>query len=163
MPPEGNLEPGVEVNEELEAARRVLKAVEKSLGDFGGAGTLQERVAAMVLTAREVDRLNSEVKTLTGQVKEKDAEIVRLKPLADEGKQYRADLVAEALAEGVRAYGEEFDEETYRNLLEAAPLTTVKRMRNDWAKSAETRFVSGRQSGDAHEPARKERSLLAYT
>src|SRR5690606_31020400 len=79
-----------------------------------------------------IRHLASEVTRLEGALSDAQAETQRLAPLADEGRVYRADLVADALAEGVRAYGEDFAEETYRVVLEAASLETVKRMRDDW-------------------------------
>lgn len=76
----------------------------------------------------------------------------RLRPLADEGRQYRADLVTSALTEGARAYGTDFSEETYRGLLEAAPLETVKRMAADWTKAGDEIFKGGRKTQDITEP-----------
>lgn len=75
-------------------------------------------------------------------------EAERLRPLADEGRAYRADLVAQALAEGVRAMGAEFAEETYRGLLESASLDTVKRLRDDWKATGDRVFPGGRLTKD---------------
>ena len=74
-----------------------------------------------------------------------------LQSQAAEGRQYRTDLVAEAIAEGVRAYGNDFDTDTYRSTLESAPLATVKRMRDDWKKSANAGLPAGRSSVDVQE------------
>jgi len=74
--------------------------------------------------------------------------VARLRPLADDGAAYRTDLVAEAMAEGVRAVGETFAAETYRGLLETAPLATIKRMRDDWAATAAKSFQGGRATQD---------------
>jgi len=76
------------------------------------------------------------------------AENGRLQPLADEGRAYRSDLVNAALAEGVRAYGETFSQETYRGILEAASLDAVKRMTADWKMIGDKRFTGGRQIAD---------------
>lgn len=73
------------------------------------------------------------------------AENGRLAPLADEGRAYRSDLVTAALAEGVRAYGDSFSQETYRTILEGAGLEAVKRMTADWKTIGDARFVGGRQ------------------
>jgi hypothetical protein len=81
-------------------------------------------------------------------------EVARLRPLADEGRQYRADLVKDALAEGVRAYGAGFAEETYRGLLESAPLETVKRMAEDWKAIGDKQFPGGRLTRDVDETTR---------
>lgn len=76
-------------------------------------------------------------------------ENTRLRPLADEGRQYRADLMADALAEGVRAVGAKgFAQETYKGLLESAPLAAIKRMRDDWKAQGDKLFAGGRQSVD---------------
>lgn len=78
-------------------------------------------------------------------------ECERLRPLADEGRQYRADLVESAITEGKRALGTAFAEETYRGLLSAAPLETVKRMRDDWKSVGDKQFPGGRATRDADE------------
>jgi hypothetical protein len=81
------------------------------------------------------------IQKLAGRVKE-------LEPQAEEGRQYRKDLIAEALAEGVRAYGNDFDKETYESTLNSSPLTVVKRMKADWKKTADTVLPAGRASLD---------------
>lgn len=80
-------------------------------------------------------------------------EVIRLRPLADDGRTYREDLIGQALAEGVRALGSGFSEETYRGILAAAPLDTIKRMRDDWKAVGDARFPGGRVTVDAAEPA----------
>lgn len=71
------------------------------------------------------------------------SEVERLRPLADDGRAYRADLINDALAEGVRANGEEFAEESYRGILERADIATIKRMRDDWKRLGDKRFQGG--------------------
>lgn len=78
-----------------------------------------------------------------------EAEITRLRPLARDGETYRTDLVAEAIAEGVRALGNDFQAETYRGLLATAAIETVKRMRDDWRAIGDKTFTRGRQSVDS--------------
>jgi hypothetical protein len=75
--------------------------------------------------------------------------VAALEPRAADGDTYRNDLVAEALAEGVRAYGQDFDQETYEEQLRTAPLKVVKRMRDDWQGIGNARFPGGRQTTDA--------------
>lgn len=79
-------------------------------------------------------------------------ELTRLRPLADDGTAYRTDLVASALAEGARALGASFSEETYRAILVAAPLDTVKRMAADWKTIGDARFPGGRQTDGGETP-----------
>jgi hypothetical protein len=80
-----------------------------------------------------------------------EAECDRLRPLADEGRQYRADLVEAAIAEGKRAHGAEFAEDTYRGLLTGASIETVKRMRDDWRAIGDRQFPGGRATIEGHE------------
>ncbi|KPV54850.1 hypothetical protein SE17_01160 [Kouleothrix aurantiaca] len=94
-------------------------------------------------------------------------EVARLAPLAKEledsraqiadGKQYRQDLIDEALAEGVRAYGADWKPEIYKPVLEAAgiPIATIRQMRNDWKQLGDKRYPAGTQTNTAasDEPA----------
>jgi hypothetical protein len=96
------------------------------------------------------------VRWLADEVRRLAGEVQRLAPLADDGRAYRADLVAEAIGEGVRALGNGFAQETYRGILEAAPLETIKRMRQDWKAIGDARFPGGRLTLDRTEdPPRK--------
>lgn len=72
--------------------------------------------------------------------------VAELEPAAKDGQQYRSDLVEEALAEGVRAQGEDFDSETYEETLRNAPIKVIKRMRDDWKKTADAVLPSGRMT-----------------
>ncbi len=107
--------------------------------------------------ADSVRELQDELKRL----RPLEAEAKRLQPLADDGKRYREDLIAEALAEGVRAQGENFAAETYRSILVSAPLDAVKRMRDDWRVVGDRRFPGGRQSaeGDGQSPTKTNRAV----
>lgn len=73
----------------------------------------------------------------------------RLRPLADAGRQYRADLVDGALAEGVRAFGQEFNQEQYRAVLDNSGIDVIKLMAADWRRIGDGRFPNGRQTQDA--------------
>lgn len=78
-------------------------------------------------------------------------ELQRLRPLADEGRTYRADLVDQALREGVRAQGDGFPIETYRALLAGAPIDQVKQIRDSLKAKGDERFPGGRQTEDTAE------------
>lgn len=75
--------------------------------------------------------------------------VAELEPLAADGEQYRKDLIAETLAEGVRAYGaDKFAHEKYDKLLRSMPLEDIKQMKTDWAAIGNSRFAPGRQTTD---------------
>lgn len=76
-----------------------------------------------------------------------------LEPEAIDGRTYRADLIAAALAEGVRAYGAAFAQDTYATMLAGASLDIIKRMSADWATVGNQRLPGGRASTDGHEQA----------
>jgi hypothetical protein len=48
----------------------------------------------------------------------------------------------------VRALGDKFTPETYRAVLEVAPIVTIKRMRDDWKQLGDQRFPGRRQTVD---------------
>jgi len=85
------------------------------------------------------------------KLKDDTKDLEALRKLADDGKAYRADLITSSLAEGVRAYGKDFQEETYRGILEGASIETVKRMRDDWKITGDKNFPGGRSSKDLNE------------
>lgn len=104
-------------------------------------------VKASVVPAAEREALDEEgalaaADKLTLRVKE-------LEPQAADGRQYRADLVNEALAEGVRAQGKDFDKPTYEGVLTNAPIAVIKRMRDDWKSVGDQRLPGGRTSTDS--------------
>lgn len=92
-------------------------------------------------------------RTLESDLALTQARVQALEPEAADGRTYRADLVTAALAEGVRAYGDKFAQETYETMLRGASLDVVKRMRDDWALVGDTRFPGGRASTDRGEQA----------
>jgi len=93
------------------------------------------------------------IKTLEGDLATAQDRVKALEPEAADGRTYRNDLITEALAEGVRAYGEKFAAATYETMLRAAPLDVIKQMKGDWALVGDQRFAGGRQSTDSGEPA----------
>jgi hypothetical protein len=113
----------------VRALGRRIADTRASLAEIGAEPT-EEPAAAL-------RRLHREVRTLT--------------PLADDGRTYRKDLVDAAIAEGVRAHGNDFAADTYRQVLETLPLETVKRMTADWAAIGKQRFPGGRATKEADE------------
>ena len=110
-------------------------------------------VSTVLSISSERERLKTEVDTATKEVDTLRAKVLELTPQAKDGAQYRADLIAEALAEGVRAMGDKFNAETYTNVLSNASLDVVKQMKADWAVIGNSRFSGGRKTTDEGEQA----------
>lgn len=122
-------------------ARAMLEAVRQA--------TLQSAAPQGVALDAAVRWLNEQLATVTRQMNEAQAEVARLQPLADQGRAYREELVNQAVAEGVRALGEAFPEETYRAMLANAPLEHIRQVRDTFAEQAAVRFPGGRLTQDA--------------
>lgn len=116
-------------------------------------GDVVEVATRVITESATLKTVTAERDTAQGKLAEAEKRIKDLEPQAADGVQYRKDLVDEALAEGVRAYGDKFDAETYRSMLEGAKLDVIKRMKSDWAAVGDGRFAPGRQSRDEGEPA----------
>jgi hypothetical protein len=82
------------------------------------------------------------------QLTEARAKVTELEPLAADGRAYRDDLINEALAEGVRAYGDKFNRATYEAALKSASLDLIRQMKTDWSAVGDSRFAGGRQTVD---------------
>lgn len=96
----------------------------------------------------EAERATADAETLLVWVDKLAARNMALEVQAKEGVQYRSDLVAQALSEGVRAHGNDFKTEEYKNILANAPLETIKSMGADWKKVADVSLPTGRKSED---------------
>jgi hypothetical protein len=81
------------------------------------------------------------------------AETERLKPLAEDGQAYRADLIEETLKEGVRAMGDNFAQEAYEEMLKGASLARIKEIRDKFAAQAKATIPQGRQTTSDDETA----------
>jgi hypothetical protein len=81
-------------------------------------------------------------------------EIERLRPLADDGRRYRADLITDAIEEGTRAFGNGFAIERYTALFErdSTSVDDIKGMRDDWRAIADAAIPTGRAIKDKPEP-----------
>lgn len=110
------------------------------------ATALESRLVELVAAESKLATVTADVATLQARVKE-------LEPQAAEGVQYREDLIADALAQGVRAKGDTFDQERYEKLLRSpsSSLESIKLLRDDWAAEGNQRFAGGRKSGEEHE------------
>lgn len=132
------------MNEEQTRDLSELATVRQLLGVSGaadGVRGLQERLAELQERVTELTATQARVRQL-----EQDNE--RLTGLADLGVQYRASLVDEAVAEGIRAEGNGFPAETYKALLENASIDHIKTVRDSFRSRADTVLAGGRKTQD---------------
>lgn len=94
----------------------------------------------------EVDEMltNEEVKAALGSEMPKD----QVLQLAREGKQYREELIEEALAWGVRAHGEYFSQDSWREILSepSRSIEAIKGFIEQFRKEAEKNVPAGRKT-----------------
>lgn len=79
-------------------------------------------------------------------------ERAKLTPLAEDGRTYRTDLIAEGVAQAVRAFGAEKGEQK-RGLLEKSDLASIKDMTASWREIGDARLPGGRATSDESPPA----------
>ena len=101
------------------------------------------------LIARESGlTLEGEPDTL-GVCRSMSAEIARLKPfeaLAHDGRVLRDALVEDALAEGVRAFGNDFNREAKKTMLEGSGVEMIRELRDSWKGIGDSKLSGGRRS-----------------
>lgn len=102
-------------------------------------------VAGVLAVSTAPDKLRS----VEQQLVEARAKVAELEPLAADGRTYRDDLINDALAEGVRAYGDKFNRGTYEAALKNASLDLIRQMKGDWAAIGSERFAGGRKTVDS--------------
>jgi len=169
----GDEEPGInnnEENEDMDTARAILISfvggireaiapegkLKKRFGDLNksieGAeeqadlDPCVEELREIVVEAHESGIANREI---VGALPEEQRTVEGVEALmakAADGDQYRSDLLTEALAEGVRAEGNDFDADHWRTALENEPLDFIKKQRDVWTKSAKA--TPGRKTED---------------
>jgi hypothetical protein len=113
-------------------------------------------VETVTWLAREVERLAPVEQDLI----EANERIKELEPQAQDGEQYRNDLIEAALEEGVRAVGTEFAGETYREILGSSSIEVIKQMQADWQAAGDRRFSGGRKVRDGNGETENQVSLV---
>ena len=99
-----------------------------------------------------LEKVTGEVTELRGQVETQKDEIADLQAAAEDGKAYREARVAEAIKQGNRAYGEDFDEEYHREYYGDMPLETLEKHIAQNKKKGDAALPAGRSTTDDHEP-----------
>ena len=101
------------------------------------------------LQVRALGDENARLQPLRDEITTLRQRVLELEPKARDGELYRENLIADTLAEGVRAFGETFDADAYKTLLNGVTLDIVKRMHADWRKVGDQLFEGGRKTVDS--------------
>ena len=99
-----------------------------------------------------VEKLEGEVIGLREQVEVQKDEIADLTVAAEDGKAYREARIAEAIKQGNRAYGNEFDAEFHREYYADLPLDKLEAQILHNKKIGDAALPAGRSTTDDHEP-----------
>lgn len=85
---------------------------------------------------------------LADKVLELRSKVKTLEQEAAWGREYREAMIADALREGVRAQGENFDEEKFEAFLrrESTTMEDIRLMRDTWSAAGDARFGQGRKT-----------------
>lgn len=149
MPPEASNQTGQVP--ESEVAARVQRAVDTERASWhdGLVGTL--RVAG-------ID--TPEGQDLVALVRSLADEVVTLRPQAEDGKAFRAALVKDAITEGVRAFGDKFDEERQSTRLNRMAVKDLELEIETWRAVGDRALPAGQgtdngKAGDGDAPKKK--------
>ena len=99
-----------------------------------------------------LEKAKEEVTDIRGQVETQRDEIADLQAAAGDGKAYRDARVEEAIKQGNRAYGEDFDEEYHREYYGEMPLEKLETHIAQNKKKGDAALPAGRSTSDDHEP-----------
>ena len=124
-----------------------------------------EQPAIRVVPDHQFERLVTELAEAAG-VPEIDRADVRtvaglLRQAVKDGLAYRERVITDALTEGVRLFGNEFDQEATRALFVRADCEHIRSMMEQWRKQADKLFPVGRQTLDDAEPPAAEKREAA--
>ena len=124
-----------------------------------------EQPAIRVVPDHQFERLVTELAEAAG-VPETDRTDVRtvaaqLRQAVKDGLAYRERVITDALTEGVRLFGNEFDQEATRALFVRADCEHIRSMMEQWRKQADKLFPVGRQTLDDAEPPAAEKREAA--
>ena len=99
-----------------------------------------------------LEKAKEEVTDIRGQVETQRDEIADLQADAGDGKAYRQARVDEAIKQGNRAYGDDFDEEYHREYYGDMPLEKLEEHIAQNQKKGDAVLPAGRSTTDTHEP-----------
>jgi len=90
-----------------------------------------------------VDTVADEVAETT---KEKDEEIAKLKSLAEDGKAFRKEVVEDAISAGVRALGNDFPVDTWKEVFSTMSIKAIRDVTKTFSTQAEASIPAGRKT-----------------
>ena len=99
-----------------------------------------------------LEKVTGEVTSLREKVETQKDEIADLQAAAKDGEAYREARVEEAIKQGVRAYGDDFDEEYHREYYGDMPLEKLEDHITQNKKKGDAALSAGRSTTDDHEP-----------
>ena len=99
-----------------------------------------------------VKTLEAEVTSLREKVEEQKDDIADLTADAEDGKAYRKARIDEGIKQGVRAYGDDFDEEYHREYYADLSLEQLEKHIAHNKKKGDEALPAGRSASDDHEP-----------
>ncbi|RKU10798.1 hypothetical protein C6503_19120 [Candidatus Poribacteria bacterium] len=99
-----------------------------------------------------LEKVTGEVTGLRSQVETQKDEIADLQAAAKDGEAYREARVEEAIKQGNRAYGDDFDEEYHREYYGDMPLEKLEEHIAQNKKKGDAALPAGRSTTDEHEP-----------
>ena len=99
-----------------------------------------------------IKTLETEVTSLREKVEDQKDEIADLTADAEDGKAYRKARIAEGIKQGIRAHGDDFDEEYHREYYADLPLDKLEKAIESNKKIGDTKLSGGRSTSDEHEP-----------
>ena len=100
-----------------------------------------------------LQKLQTEVTGLRQKNEEQKDEIADLQADAEDGKAYREARIEEAIKQGNRAYGDDFDEEYHREYYGDMPLEKLEEHIAQNLKKGDAALPAGRSTTEGHEPS----------
>lgn len=99
-----------------------------------------------------LEKVKTEVTDLREKVETQKDEIADLTKAAEDGEAYREARVEEAIKQGNRAYGDDFDEDYHREYYGDMPLEKLEEHIAQNKKKGDAALPAGRRTTDDHEP-----------
>lgn len=99
-----------------------------------------------------LEKAKAEVTGLRDQVETQKDEIADLQAAAKDGKAYRDARIEEAIKQGIRAYGDAFDEQYHREYYGDMPLEKLETHIAQNKKKGDEAMPAGRSTTDTHQP-----------